>query len=220
MDRISFPSFALIFQEAVIVSDGQQLAVGVPGERPRARGGVVHPGRPPGLDVQDLHRPVVQGDRQRPPVPIPIHALDRGVHPVRLQQSEIGGEHPQGAVISADGEVLPGGAPVRRPQDGMPGRLARARAAVAGPAPGFPCRRLSAGSGGRAGGRGSRQRRMRWVASWHSPSKPPKMEQPRESRDCYLSFFSRLPSMSNSRFSPPKSASPFPLSSSPSIVRV
>lgn len=36
----------------------------------------------------------------------------------------------------------------------------------------------------------------------------------------YLSFFSRFPSMSNSCFWPPNSAAPFPLSLSPSIVRV
>src|SRR5262249_36301567 len=34
----------------------------------------------------------------------------------------------------------------------------------------------------------------------------------------YLSFFSLLPLISNSRFSPPNSAAPFPLSSSPLIV--
>src|SRR5207245_1103038 len=36
----------------------------------------------------------------------------------------------------------------------------------------------------------------------------------------YLSFLSPLPSMSNSCFSPPNSAAPFPLNLSPSIVRV
>src|SRR4051794_35276313 len=36
-------------------------------------------------------------------------------------------------------------------------------------------------------------------------------------RDDYLSFFSLLPSISHSRFSPPNSAAPFPLSLSPSI---
>src|SRR5437660_10194247 len=36
----------------------------------------------------------------------------------------------------------------------------------------------------------------------------------------YLSFFSRLPSLSHSPFSPPNSAAPFPLNLSPSIVRL
>src|SRR5438094_9401463 len=48
----------------------------------------------------------------------------------------------------------------------------------------------------------------------HPPSEPSRL------RDYYLSFFSRLPSMSNSCFWPPNSDAPFPLSLSPSIVRV
>src|SRR5215813_8773823 len=45
----------------------------------------------------------------------------------------------------------------------------------------------------------------------HPPSEPSRL------RDYYLSFFSLLPSISHSRFSPPNSAAPFPLSLSPSI---
>src|SRR5437879_5548689 len=56
---------------------------------------------------------------------------------------------------------------------------------------------------------------MRRVCVSRSPS-------PRSARSgqSYLSFFSRLPSMFHSRFSPPNSAAPFPLNLSPSIVRV
>ena len=44
----------------------------------------------------------------------------------------------------------------------------------------------------------------------HPPSEPSRL------RDYYLSFFCLLPSISHSRFSPPNSAAPFPLSLSPS----
>src|SRR5262249_9953929 len=45
------------------------------------------------------------------------------------------------------------------------------------------------------------------------------LSRPSKLRD-YLSFLSLLPSISNSRFSPPNSAAPFPLSLSPSIFSV
>src|SRR6516162_7241114 len=53
------------------------------------------------------------------------------------------------------------------------------------------------------------------------PQTFPVIEQPSSTpRNRYLSFFSRLPSMSNSRFSPPLVNPPFPLSLSPVIVNL